>query len=78
MGAGYVTGVQIESVSKDFGSSDQKSFLDAGVPAVQFFSGPHPDYHSPTDTIGKVDTAGMVKIASVVKEAIEYLAGLTC
>ena len=75
MGAGYVTGVPIEAVSKDFGSSDQKSFLDAGVPAVQFFSGPHLDYHSPTDTIDKVDKAGLVKVASVLKEAVEYLAG---
>ena len=75
MGASYVTGVPIKSVSNDFGSSDQKSFLDAGVPAVQFFSGPHLDYHSPTDTIERIDTAGLVKIASVVKEAVEYLAG---
>jgi hypothetical protein len=75
MGAGYVTGVPIEPVSKEFGSSDQKSFHDAGVPAVQFFTGPHLDYHSPTDTIEKIDAAGLVKIASVVKEAVEYLAG---
>jgi hypothetical protein len=75
MGAGYVTGVQIDSISKDFGSSDQKSFLDVGVPAVQFFTGPHLDYHSPTDTIDKIDKAGLVKIASVLKEAVEYLAG---
>ncbi|MEE9165018.1 MAG: M20/M25/M40 family metallo-hydrolase, partial [Nitrospinota bacterium] len=73
MGASYVTGVPIEPVSNDFGSSDQKSFLDAGVPAVQFFSGPHLDYHSPTDTIDKVDKAGLIKVASVVKEAVEYL-----
>lgn len=75
MGAGYVTGVKIESVAKDFGSSDQKSFLEAGVPAVQFFSGPNLDYHSPTDTFDKIDSDGLVKAASVAKEAIEYLAG---
>ena len=74
MGAGYVTGVPIEPVSDDFGSSDQKSFLDAGVPAVQFFSGPHLDYHSPTDTIDKIDKEGLIKVASVLKEAVEYLA----
>lgn len=74
MGASYVTGVSVEPVADDFGSSDQKSFLDAGIPAVQFFSGPHLDFHSPTDTVDKVDKAGLVKIASVVKEAIEYLA----
>ncbi|MFQ5585929.1 MAG: M20/M25/M40 family metallo-hydrolase, partial [Thermodesulfobacteriota bacterium] len=74
MGAGYVTGVPIEPVPDDFGSSDQKSFLDAGVPAVQLFSGPHTDLHSPADTSDRVDSAGLVKVASVVREAVEYLA----
>ncbi len=74
MGAGYVTGVPVESVATDFGSSDQKSFLDAGVPAVQFFTGAHLDYHRPTDTVDKIDSAGLIKVANVAKETIEYLA----
>ena len=74
MGISYVTGVQIASISNDFGSSDQKSFHDTGVPAVQFFTGPHLDYHSPADTVDKVNKEGLIKVASVVKEALEYLA----
>ena len=74
-GAGYVTGIPVESIATDFGSSDQKSFLDAGIPAVQFFTGPHLDYHRPTDTVDKIDSAGLVKVAKVAKEVIEYLAG---
>ena len=74
-GAGFVTGIQVESVADDFGSSDQKSFLDAQVPAVQFFSGVHLDYHRPGDTADKIDAAGMVKVAAIVREAVEYLAG---
>jgi hypothetical protein len=73
-GAGFVTGVPVKTVKDDIGSSDQKSFLDAGIPAVQLFTGPHNDYHRPTDTIDKIDTAGLVKIAAVMKEVIEYLA----
>jgi hypothetical protein len=73
-GAGFVTGVEIETVSDELDSSDQQSFRDAGVPAVQLFSGPHPDYHRPTDTPDKIDTAGLVKVASVAKEAVDYLA----
>jgi len=49
-GAGFVTGAELEMVSKDLDASDQKSFEQAGVPAVQLFSGPHLDYHRPTDT----------------------------
>jgi S1-C subfamily serine protease len=56
-------------------SSDQKSFQEAGVPAVQLFSGPHLDYHRPTDTVDKIDTDGLLKVTSVAKEALEYLAG---
>ena len=54
-GAGFVTGVDIEMVSQELDSSDQKSFQQAGVPAVQLFSGPTPDYHRPTDTADKID-----------------------
>ena len=74
-GAGFVTGVEIETVSEELDSSDQKSFQLAGVPAVQLFSGPNLDYHRPTDTADKIDSAGLVKVASVTKEVIEYLAG---
>ena len=74
-GAGFVTGVDIETVSQELDSSDQKSFQEKGVPAVQLFSGPHSDCHCVTDTFDKIDAEGLVKVASVAKEAVEYLAG---
>ena len=74
MGAGYVTGVDAEMVSQNLDASDQMAFIEAGIPAVQFFSGAHADYHRPTDTFEKIDAAGMVKVASFVREAILYLA----
>ncbi len=73
-GAGYVTSVHVEAVSKELDSSDQKSFQEVGVPAVQLFTGPHLDYHRPTDTVDKIDPEGLVKVAAVAKEVIEYLA----
>jgi hypothetical protein len=73
-GAGYTTGVQVEIVAKELDSSDQKSFQEAGVPAVQLFTGPHLDYHRPSDTADKIDPEGLLKVASVAKEVIEYLA----
>jgi hypothetical protein len=74
-GAGFVTGVPLEVVARDPGGSDQVSFHEAGVPAVQLFTGPHLDYHRPTDTPDRVDGEGLVRVASVVKEVLEYLAG---
>jgi hypothetical protein len=74
IGCGYVTGVEAEMVTQDLDASDQKSFIEAGVPAVQIFSGPHGDYHRPTDSPDKIDGAGLVKVASFVREALLYLA----
>jgi hypothetical protein len=73
-GAGYVSGVPIRDVADDFGSSDQTSFIEAGVPAVQLFSGVHEDYHRPGDTTDKIDLPGLVKTAKVLKETVDYLA----
>jgi hypothetical protein len=73
-GAGFVTGIAVNAVPDDFGSSDQAAFIKAGVPAVQFFASAHEDYHAPGDTVDKIDTAGLVKVAAILKEAAEYLA----
>jgi len=73
-GAGFVTGVEVGMVTEDLDSSDQKSFQEVGIPAVQVFTGPHLDYHRPTDTADKIDSAGLLKVASVSREVIEYLA----
>ena len=39
MGASYVTGVESEMVTQDLDASDQRSFIEIGVPGVQIFSG---------------------------------------
>ncbi|MFC1657177.1 M20/M25/M40 family metallo-hydrolase [Candidatus Moduliflexota bacterium] len=73
-GAGYLTGVDIEMVAEELDASDQTCFLEKGVPAVQLFTGPHLDYHRPADLPAAVDEEGLVKVASVAREALEYLA----
>jgi hypothetical protein len=73
-GAGYVTGAPVEAVMSDPGGSDQKSFIDIGVPAVQLFTGAHADYHKPGDTADKIDGDGLVKVAAVARELVAYLA----
>jgi hypothetical protein len=73
-GAGYVTGARVQAVMNDPGGSDQMSFVAAGVPAVQLFTGAHPDYHAAGDTIEKIDGDGLVKVAAVAHEFAAYLA----
>jgi hypothetical protein len=74
-GGSFVTGVESVSVAGNAEASDQRTFLERGVPAVQIFTGPHADYHRPGDTPDKVDGAGLVKVATLVREAVVYLAG---
>jgi len=72
-GIGFTTGVQADAVTDDPGGSDQRSFVAAGIPAVQIFSGAHEDYHRPSDSVDAIDTAGLVKVATFVREAVVYL-----
>ena len=72
-GAGFVTGVEGRMIPDALESSDQKSFIERGVPAVQIFTDPHADYHRPGDTADKIDGPGLVKVATFVKEGIVYL-----
>ena len=72
-GAGFVTGLEPRLVPEALESSDQKSFIDRGVPAVQVFTDPHADYHRPGDTVDKIDGEGLVRIATFVREGIQYL-----
>ena len=74
MGTEYTTGISAEIITQELDASDQVSFIEKGIPAIQFFSGPNEDYHKPSDTIDKIDQDGLVKIATVGKEVVVYLA----
>jgi len=76
-GAVRDAGVSMTPVAVDIGSSDQTSFIEAGVPAIQLFSGAHPDYHGPGDTPDRIDAAGLVKTARVLREIVARLAART-
>ncbi len=75
MGIGYTTGIETEFITQELDASDQVSFIEKGIPAVQLFSGSHLDYHRPTDTVDKIIPAGLVKAATVAREAVVYLSG---
>ncbi len=73
-GASFVTGVESRSVPESLESSDQVSFTEQNVPAVQIFTAAHADYHRPSDTADKIDVAGLARVAAFVREGIAYLA----
>ncbi len=75
MGAGYGTGLDIAVVPEPLDASDDVACLEAGIPAVQLFTGPHADYHRPTDTPDKLNREGMARVAEATYQVVDYLAG---
>jgi hypothetical protein len=73
-GVNYGFRFQLELPAQDPGGSDQVSFVQRGVPALQIFSGAHADYHRPGDTPDKIDYAGLERIAAFTSELVLYLA----
>jgi Tol biopolymer transport system component len=49
-----------------YGPSDQTPFYAAKIPVLQFFTGPHGDYHKTTDDAHLVNAGGGARIATVV------------
>lgn len=54
--------------------SDHVSFNSKRIPSLFFFSGLHQDYHRPSDTADKINSAGAVRILSLVAETAERMA----
>jgi len=46
-----------------YGPSDHTSFYARGVPVLFLFTGAHADYHRPSDTADKIDSAGLEAVA---------------
>lgn len=58
------------------GRSDDANFRDKGVPHVSFFTGFHPEYHTPYDTADLIDAAGIEAIAAFGSDLVFDLATL--
>ena len=56
------------------GPSDHTAFLNRERPVVFFFTGPHADYHRPSDTWDKIDADGLRTVTTVAYRVIRALA----
>ncbi|MCL1893686.1 MAG: M28 family peptidase [Holophagaceae bacterium] len=56
------------------GGSDHMSFATARIPSFFFFTGIHTDYHTPRDTIDRLNIPGMARIADYAKKVVQGLA----
>src|SRR4029434_3277329 len=57
------------------GRSDDSSFIDKRVPAINFFTGFHTDYHRPGDDWEKIDARGVSRVSALALELAAPLAG---
>ncbi len=67
-------GLEIKRQGPGAGRSDDANFLDHRIPAINFFTGFHPDYHRPTDDWEKIDAAGTKRVATLALELAARLA----
>ncbi|MFL6196730.1 MAG: M20/M25/M40 family metallo-hydrolase [Thermoanaerobaculia bacterium] len=57
-----------------YGPSDHSPFYAARVPVLHFFTGPHPDYHKPSDDADSINAAGGARVASLVADVAATIA----
>ena len=61
-------GIEIRQEGPGAGRSDDSSFLDRRIPAINFFTGFHDDYHRPSDDWNRIDAAGTARVATLALE----------
>jgi membrane-associated protease RseP (regulator of RpoE activity) len=55
------------------GPSDHTAFLNRERPVVFFFTGPHADYHRPSDTWDRIDADGLRTVTTVAYRVVRAL-----
>jgi len=63
--AARAAGVQADLRGTPFSPSDHTRFYSAGTPVLFFHTGGHDDYHRPSDTVDRLNTDGMAKVAAI-------------
>uniref|UniRef100_A0A832HZ57 M28 family peptidase n=1 Tax=Eiseniibacteriota bacterium TaxID=2212470 RepID=A0A832HZ57_UNCEI len=72
-GANRAAGFALTSTADGFGPSDHTSFYKRRVPVLMLFTGPHTDYHRPSDTWDKIHYAGLARIADFAAAVVESI-----
>ena len=65
--------LRLSKVQSGFGPSDHQSFTLHGVPAMEFFTGFHEQYHMPSDRVETINAAGMCRIIDLVADLVADL-----
>ncbi len=61
---------EIKLDSSGIGPSDHTSFYLKNIPVLFFFTGPHKDYHKPTDDVDKINFYGELQVIKYIYDVI--------
>jgi Zn-dependent M28 family amino/carboxypeptidase len=67
-------GLNIRRQGPGAGRSDDSSFINRRIPAINFFTGVHGDYHRPSDDWDKVDVEGTGRVSALAFELAASIA----
>lgn len=73
-GANREVGLTLALRGDGYDPSDHTAFVTRGRPVLFFFTGPHADYHRPTDTADKVSADGMRRVLLLARGVVGALA----
>lgn len=65
--------LRVKSSEDGYGPSDHGSFYEQKIPVLHFFTGPHEDYHKPSDDIEKIDFEGAAGVGTMAYRIVRSL-----
>lgn len=68
------TSLALSSQDDPYVPTDGMQFYLMGIPSITFFTGAHPEYHTPRDTAETLNYPGLVKVAQLVEQTALRLA----
>lgn len=68
--ANYNSGLTLKISDSGFAPSDQVVFYAKEIPVLQFFTGVHPDYHTPDDDWQKINSEGQRRILQLISNIV--------
>lgn len=66
-------GLVVRTTDDGYGPSDHGSFYEVQIPVLHFFTGPHEDYHKPSDDLDKLDFAGAAQVGGLALALVTEL-----
>jgi hypothetical protein len=72
--ANVAPSLAVSAQGDGFGPSDHSSFYAKGIPVLHFFTDLHDDYHSATDDVEKINSAGEARVVALAERVVRNIA----